>query len=75
LQFTTSSFYNVCTELRCTREHREPNSFVPQAVAPGAFFCSQRAGTVLFPQLEQPLTQLLLLPQHRDEHLLMMSFS
>jgi hypothetical protein len=42
---------------------------------PGAFFVSRRAGTVLFPPREQPLDQLLLLPQHRYEHLSMRSFS
>jgi hypothetical protein len=36
---------------------------------------SRRAGTVLFPPLEPPLDELLLFPQHRDEHLAMMSFS
>ena len=36
-QFTTSHFYNVYTELRCILAPRESSSFVPWAVAPGAF--------------------------------------
>ena len=40
LQFITSYFYNVSTELRCTLNTRESSSLVPWAVAPGAFlFC------------------------------------
>jgi len=36
---------------------------------------SRRAGTVLSPPLEPPFDPLLLLPQHRDEHLAMRSCS
>jgi hypothetical protein len=39
------------------------------------FLSSRRAGTVLFPRREQPLDQLLLLPQHRYEHLSIRAFS
>src|SRR5919109_329658 len=39
-QFTAGYFYDAYAELRCTLASRESNSFMPRAVAPGAFLYS-----------------------------------
>jgi hypothetical protein len=48
LQFSTSRFYNISAELRCTLAARESNSLLPWAVVLGAFLyaCEDKPMTV-----------------------------